>query len=67
MAKKQKAKTRKVVVKRFKLTKGGKMLKSQSKTTHLGRKDDSSTKSRKKRLVEVKGKFKKKFLKMLKV
>lgn len=66
MAKKQKAKTRKVVVKRFKLTKAGKVLRQSSKTTHLGRKDDSSTKSRKKRPIRVKGKFKKKFLKMLK-
>lgn len=67
MAKKQKMKTRKVVVKRFKLSKTGKVLREHSKTTHLGRKDDSSTKSRKKGIETIKGKFKKKFLKMLKV
>ena len=66
MAKGQKSKTRKAVVKRFKMMKSGKLFRSPANTTHLGRKNDSSTKSRKKRKIEVVGKFKKKLARMLK-
>lgn len=66
MPKTQKSKTKKAVVKRYKLTKGNKLLRSAANTTHLGRKNDSSTNSRKKRKIEVLGKFKKKLIRMLK-
>ena len=57
---KNKMKTRKVAAKRFKITKGGKVKRAHSATTHLGRKDNSNSKNRKKKEVEVVGKFKKK-------
>ncbi|PJA41201.1 50S ribosomal protein L35 [candidate division WWE3 bacterium CG_4_9_14_3_um_filter_34_6] len=62
---KSKMKTRKSAVKRFKLTKSGKLFRNRTHTTHLGRKDDSSSKNRKKRSVEVVGKFKKKIKRMI--
>ena len=46
-----KLKTKKIVTKRVKITKGGKgnkILKKNVNTSHLNRKDDSSTRSRKK-------------------
>jgi len=61
-----KAKSRRVVSKRFKVTKTGKVKRKACGTSHLNRKNDSSTKSRKKRDETVKGKFIKKVKKMIK-
>lgn len=47
-----KMKTRKTLVKRIKITKGGKIMRGYSKNGHLKIKSDSSTKSRKKNLIE---------------
>lgn len=55
-----KQKTRKIAVKRFKITKGGKIKRKHSATTHLGRKNSADSKNRKKKEVQVNGKFKKK-------
>jgi large subunit ribosomal protein L35 len=61
-----KAKTRKIVLKRFKITKSGKIVRKASKTSHLNRKDDSSTRNRKKRdLIVTNKKVAKKLKKMI--
>lgn len=62
---KNKQKTRKIVTKRFKLTKTGKVKRKHSATTHLGRKNSADSANRKKKEVPVKGKFKKKIKSML--
>lgn len=53
-------KTRKVAAKRFKITKSGKVKRAHSSTTHLSRKETSASRNRKKKDVEVVGKFAKK-------
>lgn len=63
---KTKAKSRSIVGKRFKVTKTGKVTRKSCGISHLNRKNDSSTKSRKKREDTVKGKFIKKVKKMIK-
>jgi len=45
-----KMKTKKTLLKRIKITKGGKIMKKNSQTGHLKIKSDASTKSRKKGL-----------------
>jgi ribosomal protein L35 len=45
-------KTKKTLIKRVKVTKGGKVLKKQNRTGHLKRKMDASRKNRKSKLVE---------------
>lgn len=62
---KTKAKTRKIVTKRFKITKTGKIVRKACGTSHLNRKNDASTASRKKRTDSVKGKFTIKVKKMV--
>lgn len=62
---KAKAKTRKIVTKRYKFTKTGKVLRKLSRTSHRNRIDDASTSSRKSRIVEVTGKFASKLKKMI--
>ncbi len=52
-----KAKSRKIVSKRFKFTKGGKIERKHSRTSHRKRIDDASTRGRKRRLAQVGGKF----------
>ena len=52
-----KARTRKTVTKRYKITGKGKVLRKPSKTSHRKRIDDSSTKSRKSGRVEVTSKI----------
>lgn len=64
--KKVKAKARKIASKRFKITKTGKVKRKTCGISHLNRKNDSSTASRKKRNETVKGKFVKKVKKMIK-
>jgi large subunit ribosomal protein L35 len=55
-----KLKSRKVAVKRFKVTKTGKVIRKHSATTHLGRKNDSDRRNRNKQDDQVQGKFAKK-------
>lgn len=62
---KQKQKTRKVAVKRFKATKTGKVKRGFSQKGHLGRKEDASSKSRKKGTTDVSKGFAKKIKKMV--
>lgn len=62
---KPKQKTRKVAVKRFKITKTGKVKRKHAATSHLGRKNDSSSKSRKKNEFELKTKHSKKIKSMI--
>jgi ribosomal protein L35 len=50
-----KMKTRKTLLKRLRVTKRGKILKRYSKNGHLKIKSDSSTKSRKKHMVQQRG------------
>lgn len=61
----KKQKTRKVVAKRFKITKTGKVKRKHANTTHNSRKDSADAKHRKKRNQQVKGKFEKKIKKLL--
>ncbi len=60
-----KQKTRKVVAKRFKVTKTGKVKRKHSATSHLGRKNSADTANRKKPEVEMHGKFKRKIKSMI--
>lgn len=56
---KNKQKTKKIITKRFKVTKTGKIIRKYANVSHLNRKDDSSQNSRKKRNVKLKGGIKK--------
>lgn len=58
--KNKKQKTRKSIVKRFKITKKGKVLRRQGFSGHLNVKKSKKRKRRLKRTVEVKGKYAKK-------
>lgn len=60
-----KAKTRKIVLKRFKLTKNGKLLKKANNTSHRKRIDDSSARSRKAKETRVSKGFEKKIKLMI--
>lgn len=60
-----KAKTRKVVLKRFKITGKGKVRKKHANISHLNRRDDSSTQSRKKKRSTVSKAFAKKIKLMI--
>ncbi len=62
---KQKAKTRKIVTKRFKITKKGKVLKKATNISHLKRNDSKTAKYRKKRESEASKSFSKKVKKMI--
>lgn len=62
---KNKQKTRQIVAKRFKITKTGKVKRRASNTSHLNRKDSTNAEYRKKRELEVKGKFASKIKKMI--
>jgi ribosomal protein L35 len=55
-----KHKTNKTALKRFKVTKTGKLLRPAGGTSHLRRKEDSSQSNKKRALVEVTGKMFKK-------
>ncbi len=55
-----KQKSRKVAVKRFKVTKTGKLKRKHSATTHLARKHDSDNRNRKKKPQTVGKGFRKK-------
>jgi large subunit ribosomal protein L35 len=63
MARKQK--TRKSATKRFKITKGGKILRGRAFTSHLNVKRSSKKKRAQSRPVEVKGAYAKKIRKAL--
>ncbi|MCS7093401.1 MAG: 50S ribosomal protein L35 [Patescibacteria group bacterium] len=65
MAKKQKQKTRKSAVKRFKITSAGKVLHRSQGFRHLRSKKSKRWLRRVKKLKEVLGTFKKKLLKMI--
>lgn len=58
--KKTKQKTRKSIVKRFRITKTGKVLRRQGFSGHLNVKKSRKRKRRLKRIIEVKGKYAKK-------
>lgn len=60
-----KQKSRKIVLKRFKLTKKDKLIRKTCNTSHLNRKDDVSTRLRKSRNKYIIGKFKSKIVKMM--
>lgn len=60
-----KAKTRKIVLKRFKLTKNGKLMKKTANTSHRNRIDDASAKSRKSGTSQVSKGFSKKIKLMI--
>jgi|LakMenE01Jun11ns_1017448.scaffolds.fasta_scaffold9930983_3 ribosomal protein L35 len=60
-----KAKTRKTVTKRFKVSGNGKLFAKHSRTSHRKRIDDSSTKSRKGNLIEISKGFAKKIKAMI--
>ena len=60
-----KMKTRKIVAKRFKITKTGKVKRRTANTAHNARKDTAGAKMRKRRDKEVKGRFAKKIKKLL--
>lgn len=60
-----KAKTRKIVTKRFKITSKGKLLRKPSRTSHRNRIDDASTKSRKSGRLRVAKGFEKKIKSMI--
>ena len=60
-----KAKTRKIVLKRFKITGTGKVVKGASCVSHLNRKSDNSLKMRKKKDSFTKGRFSKKIKRMI--
>jgi large subunit ribosomal protein L35 len=60
-----KVKTRKILTKRFKVTKTGKLLRGQSFTSHLKVKKSSKHRRRLSRNVEVTGVFAKKLKKVL--
>ncbi len=60
-----KAKSRKIVMKRFKITGKGKLRKKHCNISHLNRRDDSSTKSRKKHTSTVSKGFAKKIKLMI--
>ncbi len=62
---KTKAKTKKSVAKRFKVTKTGKVLFRQQGFRHLRSKKSKSWLRRKKKLKQLTGQYKKKILKML--
>lgn len=61
--KKTKQKTRKSLVKRFKITKTGKVLRRQAFKGHLNTKKSAKRKRRLGRIVQVKGKYAKKIIK----
>lgn len=65
MAKKLKAKTRKAVAKRFKLTKKGKVLRRAHYARHLRAKKSKKRIRRLKQVKKVEGKYAKKIKKML--
>jgi ribosomal protein L35 len=59
-------KTKKTLIKRVKITKGGKILKKQNQTGHLNRKNDANKGHRKDRIEEVTAKgYRKKIKRML--
>lgn len=60
-----KAKTRKIVAKRFKFTKTGKIIRRTSATSHLKRRDTNNTLIRKRRNQLVLGRFAKKIRQMV--
>lgn len=62
---KAKQKTRKVAVKRFKITKTGKVIRKHAATSHLGRKNDASRRSRKKKKITQENKFSRKIKSMI--
>ena len=59
-----KQKTRKIVLKRFKITKNGKIKRKSCNISHLKRKNDSSRRNRKDNLMNVEGNFVKKIKRM---
>lgn len=61
----RKQKTRKSVVKRFRVTKNGKVLRGQSFRGHLRTKKSSKRKRRLKGEIEIKGQYAKKIRKIL--
>lgn len=65
MGKKQKQKTRKAALKRFKITKKGKLLHRGQGFRHLRSKKNKKWLRRKKKMIEVYGTLKTKLLKML--
>jgi len=62
---KKKQKTRKSILKRFKITKKGKVLRRQGFSGHLNVKKSKKRKRRLKRTVEVKGRYAKKIKKRM--
>lgn len=60
-----KQKTNKTISKRFKISSRGKILKKNIQTSHLKRKEDVSSKFRKKRLSRLSKGFSKKFKKLI--
>lgn len=60
-----KAKTRRIVLKRYKFTKTGKIKRKHSRTSHRKRIDSSNTTTRKKRVASVSGKIAKKLKEMI--
>jgi len=60
-----KQKTNKTISKRFKISSKGKMFKKNVQTSHLKRKDDTSSKFRKKKLSLLSKGFSKKFKKLV--
>jgi len=60
-----KQKSRRIIKKRFKITSNGKIKRKAVNASHLNRKQDSSTRHRKKRTLEVTGKYQKKIKKMI--
>ena len=60
-----KAKSRKIVLKRFRITKTKKIKRKASNTSHLNRKDSKNAEYRKKRELIVVGAFAKKVKKMI--
>lgn len=62
---KNKAKTRRIVTKRFKFTTTGKVKRKYSRTSHLSQRESADTKNRKKGTVTVSKGFSKKIKKMV--
>jgi len=65
MAKKGKSKTRKSILKRFKITKNGKVLRKQAGLNHYRRKKTGKEKRKKRKLVEVSPEMAKKIKELL--
>jgi ribosomal protein L35 len=60
-----KQKTRKIVLKRFKINKNGKIKRKAGNNSHLKRKADNSTRQRKSNMMDVEGKYNIKIKKMI--